>query len=83
MPGLVKRPGFDFIGLCMWHLYICNRRGKLYTGITTDLDHRMMQHKANLLYSEVYPDKHSAARRERQIKGWSRKKKLSLINDQR
>jgi len=43
----------------------------------------MMQHKANLLYSEVYPDKHSAATRERQIKGWSRKKKLSLINDQR
>jgi len=83
MPGLVKRPGFNVIGLCMWYVYICNRSGELYPGITTDLNHRMMQHKANLIYSWAYPDKHSAARRERQIKGWSRKKKLSLVNDQR
>jgi predicted GIY-YIG superfamily endonuclease len=48
--------------------------------MTTDLNHRMVQHKAKLLYSEQHPDKHSAARRERQIKGWSRQKKLSLVN---
>jgi putative endonuclease len=63
----------------MWHVYICDRKGQLYTGITTDLDHRMRQHKASLLYTEAYEDKHDAARRERQIKGWRREKKLSLI----
>jgi putative endonuclease len=65
----------------MWYVYICNRRDQLYTGITTDLAHRMKQHKAELLYSEEHPDKYSAAKRERQIKGWSRKKRLSLIQD--
>jgi putative endonuclease len=63
----------------MWHIYICDRKGQLYTGITTDLDHRMRQHKASLLYTEAYEDRHEAARRERQIKGWRREKKLSLI----
>jgi putative endonuclease len=63
----------------MWHVYMCDRNGMLYAGITTNLSHRMRQHKARLLYSEEYADKHAAARRERQIKGWSRKKKLSLI----
>jgi putative endonuclease len=63
----------------MWHVYICDRNGQLYTGITTDLDHRMRQHSANLLYTEDYKDKHEAAKRERQIKGWRREKKLALI----
>ncbi len=63
----------------MWFVYICDRNGQLYTGMTTDVDHRMRQHKANLLYTEAYEDKIEAARRERQIKGWRREKKLSLI----
>ena len=63
----------------MWYMYICDRNGQLYTGITTDLDHRIKQHKAILLYSEKYSEKHSAAKRERQIKGWRREKKLGLI----
>jgi len=62
-----------------WHVYVCNRGGQLYTGITTDLEHRMNQHKAALLYSESFQDKNSAAKRERQLKGWSRAKKLGLI----
>ena len=33
-----------------------------------------------LLYSESFPDRESAARREQQIKGWSRAKKLALVN---
>ena len=48
-------------------------------GITTDLERRMRQHAARLLYSESCTDKHQAARRERQIKGWRREKKLQLI----
>lgn len=63
----------------MWYLYICDRDGQLYTGITTDLEHRMNQHKATLLYSEAFENKHSAAKREREIKGWSRDKKLNLL----
>jgi putative endonuclease len=64
----------------VWYVYICDRVGQLYTGITTDLAHRMKQHKAQLLYSESLDDKHLAARREKEIKGWNREKKLRLIN---
>ena len=63
----------------MWYVYICDKSGQLYTGITTDLEHRMRQHKATLLYSEVLANKNDAAKRERQIKGWRREKKLELI----
>ena len=64
----------------MWYVYMCNRNGRLYTGITTNLDHRMKQHNAELLYSEEFADKYAAAKREREIKGWRREKKLALIN---
>ncbi len=67
----------------MWHVYICDRGGQLYTGITTDLNHRVKQHGAKLLYSEAFEDKHEAARREREIKGWRRDKKLGLIGGTR
>jgi putative endonuclease len=63
----------------MWYVYLCDKRGQLYAGITTDLAQRMRQHGAKLLYSEGHPDKHLAARREREIKGWRRDKKLALI----
>ena len=64
----------------VWYVYMCNRRGQLYTGITTDLEHRMKQNRAELLYSEKFADKHEAAKREREIKGWRREKKLALIS---
>jgi len=63
----------------VWHVYSCDRDGCLYTGITTDLQHRMRQHGAGFLYSEPHAGKHEAARREKQIKGWRREKKLALI----
>ena len=63
----------------MWYVYICDKSVQLYTGITTDLEHRMRQHKATLLYSEVLANKNDAAKRERQIEGWRREKKLELI----
>ena len=66
-------------GLRMWYVYLFNRREQLYTGITTDLAHRMRQHSAELLYSEGFADKHLTARREREIKGWRRDKKLAFI----
>ena len=63
-----------------WYVYICDRQGQLYIGITTDLEHRMRQHRGKLLYSEAFEDKRLAARREKEIKGWRRDKKLQLIN---
>ena len=64
----------------MWYLYIIKQREKLYTGITTDLKNRLHQHgNPPLLYKETFENKHQAARRERQIKGFSRAKKQNLI----
>ena len=63
----------------VWYVYICDKQGQLYIGITTDLEHRIRRHKGKLLHSELFPDKHLAARREKEIKGWRRDKKLQLI----
>lgn len=77
----------------MWYLYIlrCND-GSLYTGITTDIKRRIKEHNnksgaksikgklpAVLVYSEEYPNMATAAKREREIKGWKRDNKLLLI----
>jgi len=43
--------------------------GQLYTGITTDIDHRMKQHKAHLLYNVSHKNRESAGKRKHQIKG--------------
>jgi putative endonuclease len=67
----------------VWYVYVCEKRGQLYTGITTDLVHRIRQHGAHLLHSESFADKHLAAQREREIKGWRREKKLALIRKAR
>ena len=67
----------------MWYVYICDKKGKLYTGITIQIPHRMHQHKATLLYYEAFDGKHAAAKREREIKGWTRAKKLALIDNSR
>lgn len=64
-----------------WYLYICNKNNKLYTGITTDLKHRLAQHgKPVLIYTETFDDKTKAAKREQQIKGWTKKRKIELAN---
>jgi len=49
----------------------------------TDLEDRLNQHKAMLFYRESFDDKHSAAKRERAIKGRTRDKKLKLIESYR
>jgi putative endonuclease len=63
-----------------WFVYIVEKRGKLYVGITTDLDNRMRQHRqAAPLYHEGPMLKAIALKRERTLKGWRREKKLALI----
>ena len=64
----------------------------VYTGVTNNLERRVYQHKNKLLegftkkynadrlvYFEMTEDVKSAIEREKQIKGWTREKKNSLI----
>jgi predicted GIY-YIG superfamily endonuclease len=63
-----------------WFVYIIEKKGKLYVGITTDLPNRMRQHAVQVpLHQEGPMGKVEALKRERTLKGWTRKKKLALI----
>ena len=63
-----------------WRVYIIEKKTGLYVGITTDLENRIRQHgQPTLLYYEGPISKADALKRERTLKGWSRKKKLELI----
>jgi len=66
----------------------------LYTGVTSNLKQRVYKHKAKLLpgfterynvnrlvYYETHGDINEAIKREKKIKGGSRKKKKKMIND--
>ena len=65
-----------------WWVYIIEKSGKFYTGITTDLANRMRQHRVSIpIYTEGPISRTHAVKRERQIKGWTRKKKLTLIKN--
>ena len=74
--------------IIMWYVYITKTKNRsLYTGITVDTKRRFQEHQSNgynpsdkLLYKEPFPDKYAAAKREKQIKGWTRRKKLALID---
>ena len=63
-----------------WFVYIVEKREKLYVGITTDLENRMRQHAVQKpVYHEGPMSKTDALKRERTLKGRSRKNKLELI----
>jgi len=75
-----------------YYVYIAtNRQGTLYTGVTNDIESRIGQHRdglsqftsryriGKLIYVEVTEDIWAAKERERQIKGWTRAKKLALV----
>ena len=66
--------------------------GSFYTGMTTNVERRFNEHKngdgghytsskkaIRVVYTEEHPDRSSALKREAQIKGWTRQKKLNLI----
>ena len=68
--------------------------GKYYTGSTTDLDKRIAQHQegeganftrknlpVKLVYCEAYDRVEDAFQREKQVQGWSRRKKQALIEE--
>lgn len=71
---------------------MASRSRVLYTGVTNDLVARVYQHKqretdgftkqyyvTRLVYFEAWSDIRGAIGREKQIKGWLRKKKVALI----
>ncbi len=76
-----------------YYVYILtNNSGTIYTGVTNNLERRMYEHKnkliagftkkynlTKLVYYEMTEDVRSAITREKQIKGWLRIKKISLI----
>jgi len=77
-----------------YYVYIMasKRNGTIYTGITSNLYKRVYEHKNNihegftskysvhiLVYYEITSDVKSAIAREKVLKGWSRKKKIDLI----
>ena len=76
-----------------YYVYIMTNKSRtLYTGVTNDLVRRVQEHKSKvmrgftskyniqfLIYFESTSSVHAALRREKQIKGWLRAKKLALI----
>ena len=74
------------------YILASKRNGTLYTGVTADLEKRMYAHKYGtiegftkkykidkLVHFEEFGEIYYAISREKEIKGWLRKKKLRLI----
>jgi len=76
-----------------YYVYIMTNRSRtLYTGVTNNLYRRVYEHKnkliggftkkyniTKLIWYEVTSEITSAIAREKQIKGWLRRKKIALI----
>jgi putative endonuclease len=77
-----------------YYIYLLTNKHNnvIYTGVTNDLIRRIYEHKNKLqkgftekynvdrlVYYEMYVDIADAIIREKQIKGWTRKKKNELI----
>ncbi|HOO40582.1 MAG TPA: GIY-YIG nuclease family protein [Syntrophales bacterium] len=79
-----------------YYVYILTNKSRtLYVGMTNNLERRVYEHKNKLvpgftskynldilLYYEQTADVISAIAREKQIKGWTRSKKIALIESQ-
>ena len=89
LPSVAMRDGsyYEF-----WVYILTSRSGTLYVGVTGYLGTRIMQHKIDsiesftkkyqvhrLVYYESYEYVQTAIRREKQLKGWRRAKKVALI----
>lgn len=80
----MPRPGFVYV--------LASKSRRLYVGVTGDILRRWLQHRTgsgsvfaeryrlhHLVLVEVAPSMADAIRREKQIKGWRRCRKLALI----
>ncbi len=78
-----------------YSVYIMASRSRvLYTGVTNDLARRVDEHKRSLtpgftstyhvtrlVYFEEFTDVRDAIAREKEIKGWVRRRKIQLIEE--
>jgi putative endonuclease len=78
---------------CAYVYVMSNRNHRIYVGSTTNLSARVAQHKRKfhpgaftsrynfyrLVWFEAAVDREAAERREAEIKGWTRAKKVALI----
>ncbi len=76
-----------------WYLYMIEtQRGRLYTGITTDVERRFNQHASGkgakffrsdpplkIVYQAGFSDRSAASKEEIRIKALSRRAKLQLL----
>jgi len=74
-----------------WVYILASRARTLYTGVTNDLEVRLAQHRegkhgftakyriTRLVYYETTNDVMAAIEREKQIKAWTRAKRVALI----
>ncbi len=76
-----------------YYVYILtNKSNTLYTGVTNNLERRLYEHKLKLIpgfteryninkliYYQEFSRVEDAIAAEKRIKGWTRKKKISLI----
>ena len=78
--------------MSFWAYMLHCNAGRFYVGHTDDLERRLGQHEtgaipgftrnylpAKLVWSAEFPTREEAKAAEKQIKGWSRAKKLALI----
>jgi len=78
--------------MSFWVYIMASRTKRLYIGVTNNLERRVWEHKAGmidgftkryninkLVYQEDYESIRDAIAREKQLKGWLREKKVSLI----
>jgi putative endonuclease len=74
------------------YIMASKKYGTLYIGVTSRLPQRTYEHRHSiitgftsqyhctlLVYYETFPDMEGAITREKQLKGWVRKKKITLI----
>ena len=77
------------------YIMASQKNGTIYIGVTSNLVKRVYEHKTayfdgftkkydvkNLVYYEIYEDISEAIKREKVLKGWTRKKKIELIESQ-
>ena len=78
-----------------WYCYIVRcKDGSFYVGMSNDLTERMKEHHwgvkseyttkrrpVTLVWYEKQPSREAARKREKEIKGWGREKKLKLIQE--
>ena len=77
---------------CYYVYIMTNQSRTLYTGVTNDLERRVAEHKARrgegftakynctqLAFYEEFPNVNDAIAAEKKIKGWTRAKKIALI----